>query len=746
MPRLLPFLLLLLLVAPAAAQDIGPATGADRNGSALQVHTTTGDVTIKFLTADMVRVTANAKPPDNWAVSKTDWPAVPWKLVAGADGWQMQSARLTVDVKRSPLEITFRDRLGHVINRDQRPMQSDGHHIEVFKTLGPEEHFYGLGEKAALLDRRRGKFQMWTSDTPGYKLNTDPLYQSVPFYIGWEDGKAYGIFFDNTYRTAFDFGASQQEYTSFSAPDGPLDYYFFAGPSMQHVVESYTELTGRVPMLPLWTLGHQQCRWSYYPASLVKWIVQKYRTEHLPLDAVHLDIHYMDGYRVFTWDPQRFPDPGGLVHDLLKLGVHVVTIVDPGVKYQPEGGYSVYQQGLQKNYFVRQRGGSLYVGKVWPGPAVFVDYTLAAARHWWGDLHRACTQYGVAGIWNDMNEPADFVDPTGAAQKNVVYDDKGLKSGHDRIRNVFALLEARATYEGLRHLLPDGRPYIISRSGFAGIQRYATMWTGDNNATWDDLALSIPMLASLGLSGESFAGCDIGGFNGHTNAELLTRWYEVAFLSPFCRNHMTIDAYDHEPWRFGTPYENIIRRYLLLRYRLIPFLYTQLEHAHRTGVPIFRPLLLNFQHDYNCLSLDDEFMIGDALLSAPILHPGQRERDVYLPPGRWYDWWTRKPLEGGRLVTVSAPLDRTPLFVRGGTILPLGAEMEWTSQKPNAPLTLEVFPDAHGQAAGSLYEDDGATQAFERGVYKRSEFRLSGRRVMTRVEGSYRGRPVQPGR
>jgi alpha-glucosidase len=470
---------------------------------------------------------------------------------------------------------------------------------------------------------------------------------------------------------------------------------------------------------------------------MVAQIADLHRRHDLPLDVLYLDIHYMNGYRVFTWDPQRFPNPAALTARLAAQGVKVVTIVDPGVKLQPpaagardatatpelapqDASYYVYNQGVAHDHFLRRRDGTPYVGEVWPGPSVFVDYTRADAGRWWGDLHRGLLDHGVAGIWTDMNEPSDFVDKSGATQTDVVFDDGGAKSPYNRHRNLFALHMARATHEGLARLRPDRRPFVITRAGYAGIQRYATVWTGDNNATWESLALNIAMFASLGLSGEAFVGADVPGFIGRASPELLVRSYQVTFLAPLLRNHAAVDNYDHEPWRFGPAYTGIVRKYLQLRYRLLPFLYTTLEEAHRTGVPLFRPLVLNFQDDPNTATLDDQFMIGDALLCAPILRPGARAREVYLPAGRWYDFWTAAPLEGGRLLTVDAPLDHVPLFVRGGSILPSTIAMNHVGEKPWNPLRFDVYPDEQGRAAGSLYEDDGLSPAYRDGVSRRT--------------------------
>ncbi len=692
-------------------------------------------VQMTLLAPDVVRVRARfagqpAAPDHSWAIAKTDWTVPPWELTEAADAVVLSTSALRVVVHRQPLLIEFRDAAsGRVLNMDERPMARDRRtgRVEVAKRLGLDEHFYGLGEKAAPLDHRRGEFTMWNSDTPGYVAGTDPIYQSVPFYLGWEDGATYGLFYDNSYRSTFDFGHTGQEAVVYAADGGEVNYYFFAGPGLKQVLGRYTELTGRMPLPPLWALGNQQSRYSYYPASLVEQIVARYRREQLPLDVLYLDIHYMDGFRDFTWDPRRFPDPRGLIDRLRSRGVKVVTIVDPGVKYQPvpadapaAAHYPVFDQGLAGGYFLRRRDGSLWIGRVWPGAAVYVDYTRADARRWWGDLHRPFVEAGVAGIWDDMNEPSDFSDQTGRSQADVVFDDLGAHTPYAANRNTFALNEVRATYEGLARLAPDRRPFVLTRAGYAGVQRYAAAWTGDNNATWQSLALNIPMFASLGLSGEAFVGSDVPGFIGRASAEFLVRSYELAFLVPLCRNHAAIDNYDHEPWRFGPVYTDIIRHYLRLRYRLLPLLYTTLEEAHRTGVPLFRPLILNFPDDRNTLNLDDEYMVGDALLAAPVLLPGVRGREVYLPGGRWFDFWTAAPVEGGRLFWADAPLERVPLFVRGGTILPSTEPMDYVGEKPWNPVRFEVYPDANGAAAGSLYEDDGVSPAYRDGACRRT--------------------------
>jgi len=727
-------------------QPIGAVASTARTAQGVQLTAADGStVAVSLLAPDLVRVRtlfAGQKPAldHSWAVAKTDWPAVPFQFSEDAASVTLATAELKVVITRDPLLIEFRDAAtGRVLNADARPMARDAKTgaVGAAKKLGYEEHFYGLGEKAARLDRRRGKFVMWTSDTPGYVEGTDPIYQSIPFYVGLEAGVAYGLFYDNAWRSTFEFGHLTQESANYTADGGELNYYFFAGPSLKKVVSRYTELTGRMPLPPLWSLGHQQSRYSYYPDKLVEHIADQYRAHDLPLDVLHLDIHYMDGYRVFTWDKSRFPDPAALARRLGAQGIRLVTIIDPGVKYQPEGGYGVYDEGAKKDFYLKQTDGSVYVGEVWPGKAVFVDYTKEDARRWWGEQHRALTDAGVAGIWTDMNEPADFRDPSGKLHENIRFDDLGQHTPYNGLRNTFALNMTRATYEGLQRLKPNERPFVITRAGYAGIQRYAVKWTGDNNATFASLSLNVPMFASLGLSGEPFIGADIPGFMGRGDGELLARSYQIAAFSPFFRNHTAIDSYDKEPWRFGRYYEDIARKFIKLRYALLPFIYTTMEEASRTGVPLFRPLVLNFQADENTATIDDQFMVGDALLAAPVTRAAQREREVYFPAGTWFDYWTGSLVPGGQMRSVAVPLDHLPLYVRGGSIVPSTIAMSHTGEKPWNPLRFDVYPDAQGGATGSLYEDDGISPAYQKGALRRTTLTFANRKLTLSAEGAF---------
>jgi alpha-glucosidase len=685
---------------------------------------------VSVLAPDLVRVRASGgKPLDpldfSWAIEKTEWEKTPFEIEETESHLWLRTSRLDVGIEKEPFRISFYDRTtGQVVSSDFSPMRyhPSGSKIALMKRLGFDEHFYGFGEKAARLDRRRSSFTMWNSDRPGYTEGTDPLYQSIPFYMGLEKGRGYGLFFDNSYKTRFDMGYSLESSVVMTAEGGEIDYYFFLGPSLKDVLSRYTELTGRMPLPPLWALGHQQSRWSYYPESNVEQVVARYREAGLPLDALHLDIDYMDGYRVFTWDENRFPDPAGLVSRLKAQGVRVVTILDPGVKHEPGAGYAVFESGRELGHFLARPDGSLYVGRVWPGESVFVDYTKDDARKWWGDLHKGLVDAGVAGFWNDMNEPADFDDPDGTRQADVVSDDRGRFTPHAKNRNVFGLLMARSTFEGLQRLRPEERPFVLTRAGYAGIQRYAAVWTGDNVASWDALKLSLPMFQSLGLSGVPFVGSDIGGFmSGDADGELMVRWYQVASLTPFCRNHRSRSGYDQEPFRYPSFYQSLVRESLERRYRWLPYLYTVLEEACRTGQPFFRPLVLEYQDDPDVVSLDGQFLVGRDLLAAPVFRPGQTEARVYLPEGEWVHATTRRRYPGKSFPLVAAPLEEMPIFHRAGSIFPSGPGGRHVEEKAWSPLTLDAFPDKNGEARGVLYEDDGQTVG---GPFRRTRFFL----------------------
>jgi alpha-glucosidase len=714
--------LILFLAIPAAAEwhPIGKVT-AEGKGSHYIFHGEKAIVSVDILAADLVRVRmapgAEFGPDRSWAVIKMDWPPVHVEGTEAAGQLTLRTAALEVRIQTDPFRVAIYDRAGRLISKDAdgQGMAWDGNRIRCWKWMPPDEHYFGLGEKAGPLDKRGHSYVMWNTDSYGWGSTTDPLYETVPFFMALRQGKAYGIFFDNTYRSSFDLGAESPDYYSFGAEGGELNYYFFYGPDPKTVLGRFTELVGRTPLPPKWALGYHQSRYSYYPEDDVRFIAQNFRIRHIPCDAIFLDIDYMDGYRIFTWNRQRFPHPAQMIADLAKQGFHIVTIIDPGVKVDSK--YWVYQQGLAGDDFAKMPDGSLYIGKVWPGECVFPDFTSARVRAWWGTLYKGLIKNGVAGFWNDMDEPAIFDTPTKTMPLDVVFYDHGMHSPHAKIHNVYGMLMSEGTKEGMLEARPNDRPLVITRATYAGGQRYAAVWTGDNSSTWEHLRISLRELMTMGLSGLDLAGADIGGFALSPSPDLYTRWLEAGVFYPYCRTHTSIGTRNQDPWSFGNRREEINRGSIELRYHLLPYLYNAFYQSSQTGLPVMRALLLDFPDDAEAVSQENEFLFGQDLLVAPVVKDGEWAWPVYLPAGSWFDYWSTRTYKGPLHLTVEAPLDRIPLFVRGGAIIPTQEVVQYTEEKPIDPLTFEIYP--HGKSSRDYYEDDGASFKYRQGGFLR---------------------------
>ena len=582
------------------------------------------------------------------------------------------------------------------------------------KAMTIKEHYFGMGDKTGVLDRRGYAFTNWNSDTFGYTPSTDPIYKSVPFFVGLgAPGGSYGLFLDNSWRSTFDFGHREDGALEISAVDGPIDYYLIAGPTMPDVVRRYTDLTGKPPLAPLWSLGYQQSRWSYMSDAEIRSLAARFRKEQFPIDVIWMDIDYQDRNRPFTVNGSSFPDMRKLVADMGNLGIRLVPITDLHIAYLPGQGYAPFDTGIAGNNFVHKADASLYVAPVWPGPSVFPDFTRASTRAWWGSLYKDFMDDGFAGFWNDMNEPAVFDTPTKTMPLDNLHriesDDFAQRNAtHAEIHNVYGMENTRATFEGMRRWRPNQRPFVMTRASFAGGQRYAVTWTGDNSSTWDHLRLSVEQLINLGLSGFSYSGADVGGFTGGPSPELMTRWFEVAAFTPIFRDHSTKDSPRAEPWVDGPQQLAIRQRYVEERYRLLPYIYALAELNSRTGDPIMRPVFYDYPDaiDSDC-DRSMTFTLGrDLLIAGPPKPESPEKFDICLPKGGWYDYWTGEPVTGAKL-TEAPRLDTLPVFVRAGTILPRQPPAESTMDTPRGPLSLEVYPGEG--CSGELYFDDGAS-------------------------------------
>ena len=704
---------------------------------------------VTALSESVLRVTAshNGALPEmaSWAVMPAVLSAsVPVVADGGssAESAVFHTKALQVNIT-ADMRLTIRDAAGTILQQDATPIMWHEHGFEVAKKKLPDDHFFGLGDKPGPLDHAGQAFTMWNTDMFGWQESTDPIYKSIPFFIEFHAGRATGVLFDNTWRTHFDFGHNDPNQFSFGAPDGPMTYYFINGPEPKAVVETYAWLTGKAPLPPMWSLGFQQSRYSYETEKRLTDVAARLRKDKIPSDALYLDIDYQEKNRPFTMDEKAFPNFKTMVGDLAKDHFHLVVITDLHIANLPNAGYAPYDSGKAGDHFVKNPDGSIYSGIVWPGPAVFPDFTQKLTRQWWGTLYKDFAAEGVAGFWNDMNEPAVFTYPTKTMPDDIQHriDEPGFAkrtANHLEIHNVFGMLNTEGTYEGLLAFQPNVRPFVLTRASYAGGQRYSATWTGDNSATWNHLRMTIPQIENLGLSGFAMTGADVGGFAGSPPADLLTKWIEVAAFQPIDRDHSAKGTRDHEVWVDGPEQEAIRKRFIEERYRLMPYLYTSAEEMSRTGLPIMRPLFLEFPNaasDGHPLDNDatGEFLFGSRILVAQSPSPEEvAPYEVHLPPGQWYDYWTGEKLaeikaDGARdleirdaampnkPIFVKPVLAELPVYVRGGSIIPVAPLTQSTMEKPNGPLTLRVYPGA--ACEGSVYQDDGTSFAYKQGIF-----------------------------
>lgn len=637
------------------------------------------------------------------------------------DGFTLRTAALHVRIRRRPLRMDIHTTAGEpVITGLTLGWEGDMPRLEHDLPDGLEG--YGLGERAFPLALRGRRYTLITRDPETYRPGDDPLYINIPFLVEVYRGRACGLLFDSPYRSELDLGHAQRERLRYRTTGPELRLDLLLGPDLPGLLERYTALTGRMNLPPRWTLGYHQSRWSYETAAMAREVAEELRQRQLPCDAIHLDIDYMDGFRCFTWNPETFPDPAGLIAELHALGFRVVAMVDPGIKVDPE--YAVCADGVRRDCFVTLPDGTLFHGPVWPGECYFPDFTNPRVRAWWGEWYRGLVELGVDGFWNDMNEPTIFGQRT--FPEAVQYHLEGHGGDHRQVQSVYGLQMVRASFEGLNRLRPDRRNWVFSRSGYAGLQRYGSSWTGDNTSGWEDLALTPAMLLNLGLSGLSFTGCDIGGFAGAPTPELFARWFSMAAFTPFFRTHSAKNTPRREPWVFGPEVEAIARRYLNLRMRLLPYLYTAFWQCAARGTPIMRPLLWEDAAHPAYRALDDQWLLGDHLLVSPVLAPATARRQLLLPAGHWYDFWDDALLAGGRTIEREAGLDVVPLHVRAGAVLPLGPVQQYTKEVPNPAPELHLYPPMAevGPIVSWFYHDDGETLAYRRGAYSLTRLTL----------------------
>jgi len=642
--------------------------------------------------------------------------------------------KLICKVEKSSLQVSIYDALDMVlINQDEigfhweESYQYGGDIVKMSKISQKAESYYGLGDKPVDVNLKGKRFENWVTDSYAFGKNTDPIYKAIPFYTSIHDNKSYGIFFDNTFKTHFDFAQERRNVTSFWAQGGEMNYYFIYGPQMSDVVANYTDLTGKPHALPpLWALGYHQCKWSYYPESNVKEVTSKFRELQIPCDAIYLDIDYMDGFRCFTWDKEHFPEPKRMVKELEDDGFKTVVIIDPGIKIDLE--YDVFKEALDKDYFCKRADGPYMKGKVWPGECYFPDYTKPEVREWWSGLFQELIEdIGIKGVWNDMNEPAVMEVPNKTFPDDVRHDYDGNPCSHRKAHNVYGMQMARATYHGLKKYSYPKRPFVITRAAYSGTQRYTSTWMGDNVATWEHLAIANNQAQRMAMSGFSFAGSDIGGFAEQPQGELFARWIQLGIFHVFCRVHSSGDHGDQEPWVFGDEITDIVRKFVEIRYQLLPYLYTAFWKHINNGTPILKSLVLFDQEDPHTHYRSDEFVYGEHILVCPIQEPNAKGRRMYIPRGNWYNFWTDEVVEGGKEMWVDADLDSMPIFIKEGAVIPKYPVQQYVGEKNFDEITLDVYYKI-GKEKSELYDDAHDGYDYRKGRYSLRTFKLTGKK------------------
>lgn len=622
--------------------------------------------------------------------------------------------------EKNPYEdLAIAELEGHTVGKDEEKTDS----VTIIKKLGKDDAIYGLGDKPGCLNKRGYSYVNWNTDDPAPHVDSfKSLYKSIPFFIVLGDEYCYGIFADNTYKTTFDFGYENTDYYFVEHEKGELDYYFMPGNDMAEVVGLYTSLTGTTPLYQRWIYGSHQSRWGYYTQDEVLDIADKFRELDIPCDVIHMDIDYMNGYRVFTFDDKKFPDVKGLSEKLADRGVKLISIIDPGVKKDED--YFMYKEGMEMDAFAHDTDGSVYENAVWPGTSVFPDFTKQSVRSWWGDKTKILLEHGISGIWNDMNEPASFNGP--------LPDDVQFEYGaHEKVHNIYGHFMAKATYDGLAKNDGGKRPFVLTRAAYAGSQKYCGGWTGDNHSIWAHIALSLEQVCNLSVSGLAMCGSDIGGFGSDTTPELLVRFYEAAVFVPFFRNHSAMGTRRQEPWQFDETTIDAVRKTVKLRYRFIPYIYDLAHECEKTGAPIVRPLVYEYPVDKHVRNISDEYMLGSFVLVAPVIAPGKEAREVYLPDGDWYDYYTGEKYSGGRYILADAPLDKVPVFIKAGAIIPVAdGEIRSTEDITEDKISILTYP---GKGSFVHYQDDNETFAYRNGAYNAVEYTLDGDKLEKKV-------------
>ena len=646
----------------------------------------------------------------------------------------IKGTKVLTFVDKNTTEISFKDLEGNIINEDFQPSFKDEEGNVYISKVNDCLAYYGLGEKGGDLNKKGCYTENFNTDDPETDDDSITYYKTIPFYVALKEEATYGIFFDNSFRSYFDMGKEMGDRIFFGAIGGQIQYYFIPGENIKEVVKNYTALTGRMEMPPLWSLGYQQCRFSYFSQEELRELVKTFEEKDIPLDVVYLDIDYMDGFRVMTFKTPNFDDAAGLISDLKEKGIRTITIIDPGVKVDEE--YDVFKRGKEGNHFTKKLDGEMFIGAVWPGDSAFPDFSNKDCREWWkSELKKFISEHGMDGIWNDMNEPCVFNNDHKTMLETCLHNSDNGVIEHKEFHNRYGFEMSRCSKEAQEELHPNERGFSMTRATYAGGQRYSSVWTGDNMSLWSQMRMSISMNANLGISGFSFVGNDVSGFGLDSSEELFVRWMEMGPFIPIFRNHSNMYTRRQEPWAFGPRAEKIAKKSIELRYELLPYIYDLYYISHKEGLPIFRPMIMEYEKDMNLLNMREQFMLGENMLVAPVLYEGERSKTVYLPRGIWFNYFTMEKLQGGKWYKLPCELDEILVFVKEGAIIPTYNKKFRNVKERPKNILLKVFGE---NAKGFHYNDDGHTMEYLEGKYTYMDIKVvDGKEELKLINNGY---------
>lgn len=723
------FLGALLFQLGISAQSLpsGPITSTKPTPTGFSGKTTNTQFDIRSYNPHVfrIRLTTKAKFSEmNYALSGKEPEPTQVNKTETKDKLILDNGPVKLVVEKTPdFRVILYNKEGQVISEDMPGAAFStafmGDKVTVYRKMQEGERFVGLGEALGDLDRRGSGVTLNNTDNYRYDDVRVPMYSSIPFFIGMHHGIVYGIFYNNSFLAYFNFGISTDEFSSVSFAGGDLDYFLITGNSVADIITEYTGLTGRMPLPPRWSLGYQQSRCSYYPQSVVQHLAETFRNKHFPVDGIVLDADYLQDYEPFRINTQRFPDMPVLAKNLANMHIELTASVNPGIKL--DSTYDAHHDGLAKNIFLKYTDGRPFVAPIAPSTDHYPDFTDPKARAWWVQHMKFLPDNGIHGYWNDMNEPA-----VGGSYlpDNIQFNFDGRGANSPEAKNLFGMLMARSSYEAAVANGGNRRPFILTRSGFAGLQRYSAIWSGDNQAKDEHLLLGNLLNNQLGLSGVPFTGADVGGYIGDGTKELFKRWIEVGAFYPYMRNHKEFFATANEPWSYGEEGEAIARNYVGFRYRLMPYLYSAFYEATQTGMPIARSLAITdpfddkvYDHQYQY-----ETLFGPSILLAPMTSK-EKIKKLYLPKGEWYDLYTDEKISGGKEWMQEFPIYQLPLYVKSSAIIPMQHAVESTKDNPGDTLFIHIW---NGKEVNNYvwYDDAGDGLEYKEGVYAKRQIRF----------------------